>query len=622
METQPQTSGINPVAIANRLAAQHTQQLQEAEVMRRVDVTNPEAVSDYAVLHAKLELMEADNYQPLSFLNVDLSRSNLEVVMPSPSDILTQKIEARNANDKTKLLDLNDRTRAVDVLADSLKQHPQTYRQLMQLRTSASNEGDNDSLSAIKTALVEKLNMTREEPAQQLAAIEKLDRLYGNKKREPQISAKLPATELTSTPPPDVSNTPKPVSVTESLVSPKHVTTVKPVVEHVKPIIQQAPTIEARKNPEQLEGFVFDVGVAEKASKGEEVLVHNESTGLFAVIDGWNDLGTTDVAAQIVGDALDDHFNDLIRLGASTDESNAVTHMKNAFMSAQHRIQKAAKIGLENSSMGAALTAVKLFKGDDGRNLGVYGHAGDTQLFILGDDNVLTAVTMGEVRGNYVSNAVNTNSKLKFDQFGIFEVPEYSRLIFLPSNMEESSAQPSLDENEIFAAACLPHPQSAAEELLRISRMRNNNSALVIDVEAGADSRVYPQAVNASPVVAPMKGNEAKVIKDDADTRKDDSDKARVITDDEETVFRHFVALHGLSEAIKLMKSVSETAAPVVEAKRKPSLVPVIGKNIGRVVISRAAPHTGQLLDVTLPRFDRTTAEREEDARKRTGRSR
>ena len=139
--------------------------------------------------------------------------------------------------------------------------------------------------------------------------------------------------------------------------------------------------------------------------------------------------------------------------------------------------------------------------------------------------------------------------------------------------------------------------------------MHDSNSALAVDVASDADSNSRPKALNSPPAIAPLEGDKAKV----------EDDEVIVITDDK-TVFRHFVALQGLSEARKLIKPTSETAAPGVGARRELSRVPVTARNrnIGRVVISRAAFHTSQLIGVGLPSFERTAAEREEEGIKRS----
>ncbi|MBC7707775.1 protein serine/threonine phosphatase 2C family protein [Polaromonas sp.] len=637
MENQPTTPDIDPVAIAQRLSIDHATKAQEDAVRGRVDVTNPVAIEEYSLLHDKLGLMEGAGYEPLSFLNPSYPNEADSQKLPSPSEILTAKQQAAENKDRTKQLDLRDRPRNIDVLADSLKAHPQTRRNLVELRNKAVELSDLDSLFAIDNALIDKLALSKSTPDVQQAAIEKLNRLFGAKKQqeartevkvalaevEPgsvKISSKSESNPSESVDSPLVaSENSVPTVVVNNVavtaetsatdihgVVPIAAVEEQPTTEIAETSVNEAPSETSEDSSsealeiipadsEQLKGFKFDVGVSEKALKGEDFIVCDDSLGLFAVIDGMGGHGGGDVAAQTIGKALSEYFEKEAEQ-STIDENNAVKVMKEAFLRAQADVASAAFNGLGNYDMGAVATAVKAFKGKGGKNLAVYGHVGDTRLYLLDTDNVITQVTKDEGHLHKVFNSISADREVKTDQFGIIEIPVGSRLLLISDGISGDRGSDIMSLDEIRGGLIQGDPQEAAEALLEASRKEDDKSVLVIDIER-TDSPDKNDEDNISEESAKDTSKTAKRIgkllsnlrrgrsaQMSAQTELSGIDPKEVFEipskeDDSEngedaiSMLKKYAALHGASEAIKIMKpedtkeSIEPRTADTPEAK-------------------------------------------------------
>ena len=273
------------------------------------------------------------------------------------------------------------------------------------------------------------------------------------------------------------------IAIVPDLVKPALVAPMPPWVEFspVSDVDVEAP--ELLTNGEQLLGFKFDIGVAEKQTEGEDVIVSRPDLGLFSAIDGMGGEGDGNIAAKIIANSLVSSFEELDAAGTRTNILNAIQIMKNVLLEAQAKLLQSIKEGVGNQNMGAALTVLKAFKGIDGNNYAVYGHAGDTQLHILDETNNLEQITTDEGIGNVVFNSISGRGDLKLDQIKIINVPIGSRLALFTDGISGDFGPDRLDDKEIRQSLSLESPQDAANELLAVARKYDDASVIVVDME-------------------------------------------------------------------------------------------------------------------------------------------
>ena len=223
------------------------------------------------------------------------------------------------------------------------------------------------------------------------------------------------------------------------------------------------------------------VGHADQPLHGEDRLLHLRERHVFGVFDGLGGEVAGDVAAETAAGAVARFYE---REATSSAESAADVEMQRA-----RAALEAAEAALEDSEQanprwrGMATTAsiMRLFRSPDGVLQAAYAHVGDTRIYLMRGGRV-RRLTRDEGAGTMIDNCLGFLRSI--EQVDVVGLEPGDRLVLCSDGITGDYADELLSDEEIEKALSgHPGPSDAAQELVRISRKRDDKSVLVIDVE-------------------------------------------------------------------------------------------------------------------------------------------
>lgn len=227
---------------------------------------------------------------------------------------------------------------------------------------------------------------------------------------------------------------------------------------------------------------IIKVGLAEKANRGEDVILKDDAHHLYVIADGLGGHGAGAVAAEVVTKAIGEYWE---REVPEVNPDNAVEHMKAAFVAAQTALVEAGRKGKGSPNMGTVASAIHFFQGEGGEWNAVFGHAGDTRIYVKPAQSIVAQqLTTDEGYGRFVSNAfiADPEKTLELEQFQVVPALEGDRFMICSDGITGDHESESLTEQEMQDAFDQPTPQKSASAFLAYSKKVDDKSVLVLDV--------------------------------------------------------------------------------------------------------------------------------------------
>lgn len=259
--------------------------------------------------------------------------------------------------------------------------------------------------------------------------------------------------------------------------SPSHL----PVVEIVPVVVDNVlndDTPEMLEIEETTGLLVLDSGHECKQLKGEDKLLHRPDSDLFGVFDGMGGHGCGDIAAATAAYGVERYFDSL----REVFEEDPVRHMRQAFENALHLISEKAKGGEVSDDMGTTGTVVKFYVDTlTGKRMATYGHVGDSRLYKMRGQSI-EQITTDEGYGHRLTNVLWADGA-RLEQFGVIDdIEDGDRFMICSDGITGDYGDDLLREEEIVEALSIEDPKNAAIQLIKISRKRDDKTAVVVDV--------------------------------------------------------------------------------------------------------------------------------------------
>lgn len=235
---------------------------------------------------------------------------------------------------------------------------------------------------------------------------------------------------------------------------------------------------------EKISDFNIVVGVAEKPLHGEDIILSLPEFRLFGVFDGLGGENAGDVASKTAAKAIEDFYRQ--RPVDQTTSIEEVADAKAALLAAEQAIQQRQQEDPRLRGMMTAASIIRLYidKQTGTANL-AYGHVGDCRIYLLRGDS-LQQLTKDEGAGPFVDNCLGGLSLPPFPSDSIKQVGELSvmagdRIMLCSDGITGDWGEEVLNNDEILAALDKKYdPQATAENLIRVSRKRDDKSVIVI----------------------------------------------------------------------------------------------------------------------------------------------
>lgn len=264
------------------------------------------------------------------------------------------------------------------------------------------------------------------------------------------------------------------------------------------PAVAEVPEVEVSGRPVTPEKLKYSlmVGHAEKVENGEDRVVIDPQLQYFAVVDGMGGPGNGDIAA----DTISYNFHNFWRERDSLiiDETNAADLMRSSIVNAQEGLDKALDAGLGHEGMGGVATQIKFFQDSDGNTRIVYGHVGDTRLYMqseLGEEptQITADECLPEPFAHKVANAFTagrTNGGAQALQIGISEPLKIgTRFLLCTDGITGDTTPQQISPKTMAEAFDSPDVQAAAEKLLDASTKPDDGNVVFIEIAKLIESR-------------------------------------------------------------------------------------------------------------------------------------
>ncbi len=214
---------------------------------------------------------------------------------------------------------------------------------------------------------------------------------------------------------------------------------------------------------------------AERAVKGQDKILFNDTLGLYGVFDGvGGSEGDSALAAEVARDTIETF---LASAKPETGE-DLWRCLRDAFLIARGMVVDKGKGG-ETAASVAWLREL-----EDGHHLAV-GHAGDARIYLKRQGTV-TKLTEDQGSGHKIYNYFSNSPPGFFyfyDKFELHAVRPGDRVMLCTDGITGNTENDSLSAEEIAYSLSEDKPDSAAKKLLKISRkVSDDASVIVIDV--------------------------------------------------------------------------------------------------------------------------------------------
>lgn len=218
-------------------------------------------------------------------------------------------------------------------------------------------------------------------------------------------------------------------------------------------------------------------GVRSAFVRREDAYIILGEEAVFGVFDGAGDTPDARLAAQTAADFVD-------RAGYSSrhpeDERDIevlTKEIKGTLQLASIGVKRATDVGVTTGTIVRAFPQVG--QAANNRARAVWASAGDSRLYRLRGPN-LWQVTTDESHGNFLLNGLGRD--MVVSQCGHFAITGGDKLILVTDGITGNSEATRLTNQEIISACDTPNAQTAAQNLVTISRKLDDKTAIVVNI--------------------------------------------------------------------------------------------------------------------------------------------
>lgn len=234
--------------------------------------------------------------------------------------------------------------------------------------------------------------------------------------------------------------------------------------------------------PETL-GLHPQVGTAEQSLHGQDTLLVDEQLNLYGVFDGLGGHANSEEAARIASESiqasiqlLSSEYTDATSLEKMLiDLADSVSKASQDIIDAEDELQQ--RLGLTTATVARLVEK-------DGETALLWASVGDSRLYIRTPDNEIAQVSQDEGEDNWVANSLGRNYFKGVSQKEILlPIQPGDEIILVTDGITGDVGEDILGDEEILSAlASSPTAQEASQELINISRKKDDKTAIVIRV--------------------------------------------------------------------------------------------------------------------------------------------
>ena len=214
----------------------------------------------------------------------------------------------------------------------------------------------------------------------------------------------------------------------------------------------------------------LDFGLAEKASRGEDRSLIVREAALFGVFDGVGGHDQGDVAAQTAATSMRESFMHQAVRSSSLDD--LTSNMKRHLQEASNAVTRATPIG---ATTGVVAQVVKT----NGQLNAIWAAAGDSRLYKISEGR-LDQINVDEGEGSSLSNCLGVGHSVQ--QAGHFALKSGDQLLLVSDGITGDYGADILSDKEIVEACKADTAAKAAQNLVDISRKRDDKTAIVVNI--------------------------------------------------------------------------------------------------------------------------------------------
>jgi serine/threonine protein phosphatase PrpC len=234
-------------------------------------------------------------------------------------------------------------------------------------------------------------------------------------------------------------------------------------------------------NPET-PGLQPQVGVTIEVLHGQDYVLADNNLNLYGVFDGLGGHAGSEEAARIASEsiqmtieALSSDYTDETSLGEMHEDLvQSVAQASEAITTAQGELQK---------PLGLTTATVARLVEKNGQTALLWASVGDSRLYIRTSDDEITQISEDEGEENFVSNTLGSAKLFQgVHQRGmVLPLEPGDEIVLVTDGITGDIGEDILSNDEILAALVnAPTAEDASQELINISRKRDDKTAIVV----------------------------------------------------------------------------------------------------------------------------------------------
>ena len=220
---------------------------------------------------------------------------------------------------------------------------------------------------------------------------------------------------------------------------------------------------------------MFDVGLAEQALKGEDRSLVVSEAALFGVFDGMGGHVDGALAAETAAKVVREAYLTQTLDSNKSWEAKA-SRLRRALQAASLAIEKTVPDG---GSTGVVVQIVRSNAGVEPELDAIWSAAGDSRLYHIHEDKI-RQVSVDEGVGNRLRNCLGLEGVVR--QAGHLALEAGDQLVLVSDGITGDYAPDLLSDDEVLEACQDSDAQTAAQNLVDISRKRDDKTAIVINL--------------------------------------------------------------------------------------------------------------------------------------------
>ena len=221
------------------------------------------------------------------------------------------------------------------------------------------------------------------------------------------------------------------------------------------------------------ECLILEAGFAEKSLKGNDALLFDNVLQLYGVFDGMGLEPHSGTAANITA-----HTIKSFMLEKLVDTLDGI---EDGLIEAMEKSHKAITDKFKEPPYGATTATVAKFVKENDITYLVWASVGDSRLYLRDPAGNLNQITEDEGEGRFLSNVLGDDDY--FDgvlQHGTIQIDNGSDILLVTDGITGDYDEDILSPEEILSALNTSSAQAAAQQLLYISRKRDDKTVIVI----------------------------------------------------------------------------------------------------------------------------------------------